>query len=109
MLRSVCSFMSHGMQEHIIRCHSYRVQFESIVVCKLEGKEGRATQNAELLESFVMPTKFSLFTRYQKQHGERPLEHTVLCTVICARGCRTAFLGKAQASRVVENEVVYIG
>jgi hypothetical protein len=44
-----------------------------------------------------------------KPDGERPLEQTVPCTVICAGGCGTTFLGKAQADRVVENEVVHMG
>lgn len=30
-------------------------------------------------------------------------------SVICAGGCGTTVLGKAQADRVVENEVVHIG
>jgi hypothetical protein len=76
---------------------------------KLNSDMGIHDKNAEFLEIFVMPTEFSLLTRYQNLDVKSPVKQAVLCTVICARGCGTTFLGKAQACRVVENEIVHIG
>jgi hypothetical protein len=76
---------------------------------KLNSDMGTHDKNAEFLESFVMPTEFSLFTRCQNLDGKSPVKQAVPCTVICAGGCGTTFLGKVQTGRVVENKVVHMG